>query len=314
VISGTPIAEDALSDVVVTAEDTGNYTADTTAFSITISAAAQPIKFVGPVPDQTEEQNSPVSINVDQYFEGTERPFNYTQTGGTLPAGLTLGASTGVISGTPTTVETQAGIVIQGQDTAANIAQTNPFEIDILAEVIPVKRQGEVPSLNLALGATVFLDVSQYFTGTQLPFTYAVTQGALPSWASLDPNTGIISGTADDVDSGTVIVTVTDADDNSAASNVFTVEANQVVQRRLYRMNEGSGTIIVDSLSPNNGAWADDLGWTSFLDNTRYYPMNVAANGISNELICLDGQNRRREDLDGEIINYNEENWIPPGG
>jgi len=90
------------------------------------------ISFTGTVPTQTEAQSSSASIDLSSYFSGTETPFTYAVTTGTLPAGLSLNTGTGVITGTPTTIETQS-IVVTATDTATNTAATNAFNIDIVA-------------------------------------------------------------------------------------------------------------------------------------------------------------------------------------
>jgi len=55
---------------------------------------------------------------------------------GTLPDGLSLTPSTGEISGTPTTIETQAGIVLEVSDFNMLTDQSNSFQITIDAFVI----------------------------------------------------------------------------------------------------------------------------------------------------------------------------------
>jgi hypothetical protein len=101
------------------------------------SSSTTPISFSGTITDQTGSQGAAFSLDTKPYFTGTATPFTYSLQSGTLPAGLTL--ASGVISGTPTTVETQTGIVIRGTDTASNIADSNAFSIDISAAAVVVK-------------------------------------------------------------------------------------------------------------------------------------------------------------------------------
>jgi hypothetical protein len=75
----------------------------------------------------------PFSLALAGYFGGNDLPFVYTLSAGTLPSGLALGSATGAITGTPDTVETQAGITITCTDASTDTAVTNAFEIDILA-------------------------------------------------------------------------------------------------------------------------------------------------------------------------------------
>ena len=88
------------------------------------------VAFGGVVADYVFEVDvaiTPITLT----FSGDNTPFTYTVQAGTLPTGLTL--TSNVISGTPTAVATQAGIVIRATDSASKTADTNAFEIDITA-------------------------------------------------------------------------------------------------------------------------------------------------------------------------------------
>ena len=117
---------------------TSNPTTETLGWALAVgeSSGGTPVSFTGTVPTQNLTQSSAASIDVSGYFAGTETPFTYSLQSGTLPAGLSLNTSTGVISGTPTTVENQAGIVIRATDTDTATADTNSFTIDV-ATAIP---------------------------------------------------------------------------------------------------------------------------------------------------------------------------------
>lgn len=92
-----------------------------------------PIAFTGTVPTLNGTEGVAFSESLASYFSGTETPFAYTLQSGTLPAGLTLNSSTGVISGTPTTAGTSSGIVVRGTDATPDTADTNSFSIVIAA-------------------------------------------------------------------------------------------------------------------------------------------------------------------------------------
>lgn len=95
--------------------------------------AGTAVTFSGPVPTLNGSEGAAFSQDLSGYFSGTETPFTYSLFSGTLPAGLGLNTSTGVISGTPTTAGTAAGIVVRATDVGANTADTNSFSIDIAA-------------------------------------------------------------------------------------------------------------------------------------------------------------------------------------
>lgn len=90
--------------------------------------------FNGTVPGQSHTQNiAGFSLDLSTYFSGLRTPFSYAVQAGTLPTGLSLNTSTGVISGTPTVVQTQSGIVIRATDSQSSTADTNSFQIQINA-------------------------------------------------------------------------------------------------------------------------------------------------------------------------------------
>ena len=91
------------------------------------------VEFTGTILDQVGNDGVPFSLNTGQNFTGNDVPFVFTLTAGTLPTLLTLDSATGIISGTPNAVITQAGIVITCTDNSTDTAVTNAFEIDIQA-------------------------------------------------------------------------------------------------------------------------------------------------------------------------------------
>jgi hypothetical protein len=57
-------------------------------------------------------------------------PMTWTLDSGVLPGGLTLGGATGIVSGVPTTVETQASVV---RTTNAVASDTQAISVTIIA-------------------------------------------------------------------------------------------------------------------------------------------------------------------------------------
>ena len=121
---------------------------------------------------------------------------------GSLPAGLTLTASTGVISGTPTTVET-ANFTVQVTD--ANTTASKALSISIINPLSIT-----TTTLPFALTGTVF-NQNLSAAGGLAPYTWAITAGALPDGLSLNSATGVISGTPTTVGTANFTVQATDA-------------------------------------------------------------------------------------------------------
>jgi hypothetical protein len=134
-------------------------------------------------------------------------PYTWTVSGGSLPAGLTLDASTGVISGTPTMPGT-AGFTVQAADTEnPAMTATGPLSIDINPAPLAVTTTS-LP------GAAVGGSYQQTLgaTGGIAPYTWSVSGGSLPTGLSLNASTGVISGTPAVLGTSNFTVTVTDAE------------------------------------------------------------------------------------------------------
>lgn len=141
--SGSPVTVTGLTNgtsytfkvVATNSEGTGPESAASNAVT---PAAVVPVAFAGTVPAQSGQATvAMAALDVSTYFGGTQTPFTYSVASGALPAGRTLNASTGVVSGTPTTAGSGA-FTIQATDTSSNTATTNSISWTIAAApVIP---------------------------------------------------------------------------------------------------------------------------------------------------------------------------------
>jgi hypothetical protein len=143
--------------------------------------------------------NAPYSATLQA--SGGTKPYSWSIMAGSLPAGLSLNATTGVISGTPT-ASAKPNFTVQVTDASTNSA-TQPFSITIEPAVTITTTSLADGTLKVAYGATVG---AAYAT---LPVSWSISSGALPTGLTLNASTGSISGTplASGTSNFTVMVT-----------------------------------------------------------------------------------------------------------
>ncbi len=209
VISGTPTAAGTFN-FTITATDS-NGCPGSRPYSITMAGAPGcPVITVNPATLPPGIIGTPYSQTVSA--TGGTPPYTFTVSSGALPPGLTLNATTGVISGTPTTAG-QFNFTITATD-ANSCPGSRPYSI-----VIPVVPGCPFITVNPATLPPAALGIfySQTITasGGTPPYTFTVSSGALPPGLTLSPTgddaTAVISGTPTMVGLFTFTITATDA-------------------------------------------------------------------------------------------------------
>jgi Putative Ig domain len=208
-ISGTPTVSGNFT-FGATVKDAGSPSQTTAAtVTLTLVAAGAPLAISSTtLPGGTPNQAYNAALNAT----GGTGPYSWSLTGGiptgTLPAGLTLAANTGVISGTPTASST-ASLIFKVVDSSSPV-QTKSVTLSLV--VAPVPLAITTSSLPSGTKGTTYSNLLQASGGTT-SYNWSVTVGSLPAGLTLAANTGLITGTP--TASGTVNFTATVTDTGS---------------------------------------------------------------------------------------------------
>jgi hypothetical protein len=141
---------------------------------------------------------------------GGVAPYTFAVTGGSLPPGLALNGSTGVLSGTPATAGsfffTVTAIDATSGSGGFGCMGSQPYALIIACATIALA-PSSLPS------GTVAMPYSQTITasGGAAPYSYAVTAGSLPPGLGLNSSTGALSGSPSATGSFPFSITATDA-------------------------------------------------------------------------------------------------------
>jgi hypothetical protein len=139
---------------------------------------------------------------------GGTAPYSWSVTAGALPAGLSLNASTGVVSGTPTTAGT-SNVTFSVHDSSAPVeTASDAFSLTISPKVSVATTTLPAGTMGVAYSAMVSA------SGGTPPYTWS-TSGKLPAGLTLDASTGAISGFP--TKAGTTSVTFKLTDSSSPA-------------------------------------------------------------------------------------------------
>lgn len=144
---------------------------------------------------------------------GGTSPYTWKITSGSLPGGISLGTSTGKVSGTPK-AEGTSSFTVRVQDSNDLTASA--------ALRISVETSGSHSTLSITTGGMpsgmvgASYKVTLAASGGTTPYKWSITSGSLPAGLSLNSSTGLIGGVPSEQQSASFIVKVTDSAENTA--------------------------------------------------------------------------------------------------
>ena len=142
-------------------------------------------------------------------------PYTWSVTSGALPAGLTLVPTTGLIAGIPAAGST-ASFTVQVSDSENPSASASSATLSITVNTAPLMiNTASLPAATADVSYSAKLDVA----GGIKPYTWSVTNGALPAGLSLNPATGVISGKPTAPGTAIFRVNVSDAENPSVSAS-----------------------------------------------------------------------------------------------
>jgi Tfp pilus assembly protein PilV len=202
VISGTPTAAGSFNPVLKVTDSTVPAVSATNPAAVTINVAPT-ITAPATLPGG---QQGVAYASTTVVGSGGTTPYTWSFTPGTLPAGVAINTSTGVISGTPTASGTFTP-VIRLTD-AVSGTTTKTYATITIKAALAVSTPATLPGgqINVAYTST-----TATATGGTTPYVWSFTANTLPAGVTINSSTGVISGTPTASGTFTPVITVTDA-------------------------------------------------------------------------------------------------------
>ncbi|GAA1427308.1 DUF11 domain-containing protein [Microlunatus lacustris] len=205
-LSGTPTASGSFAVTVQVVDASGQ----TATRSLTLAIAAAPVVTFSPAAGEVT-----VPYSQQPIVTGGSGPFRWAVTAGSLPAGLSIDAATGLISGTPT-ASGSVSVTVSVTDSSNQVASRT---VTLVIAALPTITSNAPPAGQVGLAYSTTFTV----TGGTAPLAWSVSAGNLPSGLSLNSSTGVLSGTPTATGSSSFTVLVSDAFGKTASRAVTLV-------------------------------------------------------------------------------------------
>ncbi len=187
VISGTPTRTGSFSFSVEVHDSSSATETATKAFVLEVGAAPSSSLTIVTTTLAAGTQNLPYSATI--VATGGTRPYKWTATGGSLPAGITLGGS-GVLSGAPTATGT-FDVLVEVQDTSSPV-QTASRGLRLVIAAAGSKLAITTAAVsNAKVNSTYSLAMAA--AGGKTPYAWSLPSGSLPAGLTFS-SAGVLSG------------------------------------------------------------------------------------------------------------------------
>ena len=212
---------------------------------------------------------------------GGVQPYTFSITTGSLPAGLSLNASTGAISGTSTTTGTSSFTIKVADSNASGAATTSAnFSLTVLQKL--ALANAALPDGRIGSAYSQQLDV----TGGTPPYTFNLApNSSLPAGISLSTS-GLISGTPTVAAANSFTVVIADSASQSLTASVtLTIDpllsSTGVLTLNPNSISVGGSTVATLTITPPTGSPAM-TGTVQFTANGTALGSAVAlTNGVA---------------------------------
>ena len=285
-ISGTPTVVSGETAYTVTAYNTGG-SATATLYITVINAA--PANFTYSTDPAIYTAGVAITGNFPSNTGGDATAYTVSPA---LPAGLSLSANTGIVTGTPSAPTASANYIV----TATNSTGAATATINITVNSLATATLVYTPSTVVYTAGQTIAPLTPTYTGG-VATGYTVSP-ALPAGLSLDPTTGAISGTPEAPTSPTAInptitetytVTASSASGNSAAQVSLTIDEPAPWSQPIPNLDQ-----TITPLAPA-GSQYQQLN-PALADNPAWVAQDAASTAVSPDgntlLVLTSGYNR----------------------
>ncbi len=257
VISGTPTTLTTFATYTVTATGPGGFVA--VGVGITIVDIAPVFTYTSPSPYTI---GTAITSLFPNSTGGPVVTYSIVSPSPSLPAGLSISSTTGVISGTPTAVTAQATYTVTGVNTGGSTTGVITITVNAAAPPSSLSYNASLPYVYTSTTGTVshFPTVSG---GTVVSYTVSPS---LPAGLSIHLTTGVISGSPTVITAqATYTVTATNSGGFTTFGFIITVSSvalpafvDNVGGARTYTVPAGYASIIVELWGAGGGSMGQD--------------------------------------------------------